>query len=223
VKTAVKKARSQRSLGTQRKIKLGLRFLRAFSFAAEKHKSQTRKASTIPYIGHLMGVASLVLEAGGDEDLAIAALLHDVVEDCGGARMLKEVRRRFGQRVARVVDGCTDADTYPKPPWRERKEEYIRHLKAADADTQLVSAADKLNNIRSIVSDYRAIGESVWSRFNGGREGTLWYYRTLRDVFLRRKRNRITRELELAVSELESLAKGKGISPGSSSKPAVEV
>ena len=111
-----------------------------------------------------MGVASLVLEAGGDEDLAIAALLHDVVEDCGGEPMLKEVRRRFGTRVAHVVEGCTDDDTGidPKPPWRERKETYLRHLRTADADTRLVSAADKLNNVRSILSDYRAIGESVW-------------------------------------------------------------
>jgi (p)ppGpp synthase/HD superfamily hydrolase len=211
-----------RTLRTPRKNKLGPRFLQAFVFAAEKHKGQTRKASTIPYIAHLMGVASLVLEAGGDEDLAIAALLHDVVEDCGGAPMLKEVRRRFGSRVAKVVDGCTDADTHPKPPWRERKEKYIRHLKTADADTRLVSAADKLNNVRSIVSDYRAIGESVWSRFAGGREGTLWYYRTLLDVFLRRKLNRITRELELTVSELESLAEGNAISRDRSSHLAVE-
>lgn len=192
----------------KRPKRLGPRFLRAFLFAAEKHSGQTRKASTIPYIAHLMGVASLVLEAGGDEDLAIAALLHDVVEDCGGAPMLKEVRRRFGSRVARVVEGCTDTDLFPKPPWRERKESYILHLKSADADTRLVSAADKLNNVRSILSDYREIGESIWSRFNGGREGTLWYYRTLRDEFLRDKLNRITRDLELAVNELESLAKG---------------
>ncbi len=154
-----------------------------------------------------MGVASLALEAGGDEDLAIAALLHDVVEDCGGALMLKEVRRRFGARVAKIVDGCTDADTYPKPPWRERKESYLRHLKNADADTRLVSASDKLNNVRSILTDYRELGESVWSRFKGGRDGTLWYYRALRDEFLRRPENRITRELALAVRELEILAK----------------
>jgi GTP pyrophosphokinase len=174
-------------------------------FAAEKHSGQARKASTIPYIAHLMGVASLVLEAGGDEDLAIAALLHDVVEDCGGAPMLKEVRRRFGARVAEVVEGCTDADTDLKPPWRQRKETYLRHLKTADSDTRLVSAADKLNNVRSILSDYRARGESIWSRFNGGRDGTLWYYRTLRDIFLRHKPNRITRDFELTVNELESL------------------
>ena len=213
---------SKRSEVRNRAVKLGPRFLRVFAFAAEKHKHQTRKASTIPYIAHLMGVASLVLEAGGDEDLAIAALLHDVVEDCGGAPMLQEVRHKFGERVAKVVDGCTDADTYPKPPWRERKESYIRHLKKANADTRLVSAADKLNNVRSILSDYRAIGESVWSRFNGGREGTLWYYRTLRDVFLRHKPNRITRELELAVNELEGLVEGKSISRARTSQLAVE-
>ena len=188
-------------------IKLGPRFQRAFLFAAKKHAGQARKSSTIPYIAHLMGVASLVLEAGGDEDLAIAALLHDVVEDCGGAPMLKEVRRRFGARVAKVVDGCTDAYTEPKPPWRERKEEYLRHLATADAETLLVSAADKLNNIRSIISDYRQIGEHVWPRFNGGREGTLWYYRSLRDEFVRHAPNRVTRELQLAVNELEALAR----------------
>jgi (p)ppGpp synthase/HD superfamily hydrolase len=195
----------QRAQSTQRKIRLGPRFLRAFEFAAEKHKKQTRKVSSIPYIAHLMGVTSLVLEAGGDEDLAIAALLHDVVEDCGGAQMLKEVRRRFGSRVAKVVDGCTDSDSDPKPPWRERKETYIRHLRHADAGTRLVSAADKLNNVRSILGDYRAVGESIWSRFHGGREGTLWYYRTLRDEFLRHPENRITRDFNLAVRELEEL------------------
>src|SRR5256714_5576656 len=137
---AKKKGHPHKAQWPRRALKLGPRFLRAFLFAAEKHAGQARKASTIPYIAHLMGVASLVLEAGGDEDLAIAALLHDVAEDCGGVPMLKEVRRRFGKRMANVVDGCTDAHTYPKPPWRERKEYYIRHLKAADSDTRLVSA-----------------------------------------------------------------------------------
>jgi (p)ppGpp synthase/HD superfamily hydrolase len=202
-------AKPAKALGTKlnRKpaVKLGPRFLRAFVFAAEKHAGQTRKASTIPYIAHLMGVASLVLEFGGDEDMAIAALLHDVVEDCGGKPMLKEVRRRFGSRVAKIVEGCTDSDTDPKPPWRERKETYIRHLKTADAETRLVSAADKLNNVRSILSDHREVGESVWSRFQGGRDGTLWYYRALLDEFLRGKPNRLIRELELAIRELESL------------------
>jgi len=189
-------------------IKLGPRFLRAFLFAAEKHTGQVRKASTTPYIAHLMGVSSLALEFGGDEDMAIAALLHDVVEDCGGAPMLKEVKRRFGSRVAKIVDGCTDSDRDPKPPWRERKETYIRHLKSADADTKLVSAADKLHNVRSILSDYREVGESIWARFNGGREGTLWYYRALLKEFQRGKPNRLIREFELAVRELEARAKG---------------
>ncbi|MFZ0997609.1 MAG: HD domain-containing protein [Candidatus Sulfotelmatobacter sp.] len=190
--------------------KLGPRFLRAFNFAAEKHAGQTRKASRTPYIAHLMGVASLVLEFGGDEDMAIAALLHDVVEDCGGAPMLKEIRRKFGSRVAKIVDGCTDSDTEPKPPWRERKETYIRHLKSADAETRLVSAADKLNNVRSILSDYREVEESIWDRFSGGREGTLWYYRALLEEFLRGQPSRLARELELAVRELEGSAKLAG-------------
>lgn len=203
------KKRKTEPQGAQRShtpIPLGPRFLRAFQFAAKMHAGQARKASTIPYVAHLMGVASLVLEAGGDEDLAIAALLHDVVEDCGGAPMLKRVRKQFGDRVARVVAGCTDADIYPKPPWRERKEKYLAHLKDADAETRLVSAADKLNNVRSILCDYRGAGEPVWSRFNGGREGTLWYYRALLDEFLRDKPNRVTRDLDLAVRELELLA-----------------
>jgi (p)ppGpp synthase/HD superfamily hydrolase len=188
-------------------IRLGPRFHRAFLFAAKKHAGQTRKASSIPYLAHLMGVASLVLEFGGDEDMAIAALLHDVVEDCGGEPMLREVRKRFGTRVARIVDGCTDSYSLPKPPWKERKESYIRHLKNAGAETRLVSAADKLNNIRSILSDYRAIGEQIWARFNGGRDGTLWYYRALLNEFLLNKPDRLVREFELAVRELESAAK----------------
>lgn len=135
--------------------------------------------------------------------------------------MLKEVRRRFGKRVAAIVEGCTDADTDPKPPWRERKEQYLRNLKTADADTRLVSAADKLNNVRSILSDYRSIGESVWSRFNGGREGTLWYYRTLLEIFLGHRRNRITRDFELAVTELDSLVRGKTVASDPLSQLAV--
>ena len=187
-------------------VKLGARFRRAFLFAAQKHAQQVRKASTIPYIAHLMGVASLVLEFGGDEDLAIAALLHDVVEDCGGARMLAEVRRRFGNRVAKIVDGCTDSYGTPKGPWRERKESYLRHLRTADAETRLVSAADKLNNVRSILSDYREVGDAIWTRFNGGRDGTLWYYRALLQEFLRSQPNRLVGELKLAIQELESKA-----------------
>jgi (p)ppGpp synthase/HD superfamily hydrolase len=185
---------------------LGPRFERALLFATRKHSGQTRKGSTVPYVAHLLSVAGLVLEAGGDEDLAIAALLHDVVEDCGGAPMLQQVRRRFGERVAHVVEGCTDTDLDPKPPWRQRKEDYIKHLRTADADVRLVSAADKLHNARSVLADYREIGNSVWDRFQGKREGTLWYYRALLDEFKRKKANRVVNELERVVLELEALA-----------------
>jgi (p)ppGpp synthase/HD superfamily hydrolase len=184
---------------------LGPRFERALLFATRKHAGQHRKGTTVPYVAHLLSVAGLVLEAGGDEDLAIAALLHDVVEDCGGAPMLREIRRRFGQRVAHVVDGCTDTDLDPKPPWRQRKENYILHLRTADADTRLVSAADKLHNVRSIVATYREIGDRVWERFHGKRDGTLWYYRTLLDEFQRKKSSPLIRELERAVIELEAV------------------
>jgi GTP pyrophosphokinase len=190
-------------------LKLGHRFEQALLFATRKHSAQTRKKTRAPYISHLIIVAGLVLEAGGDEDLAIAALLHDVVEDCGGTPMLKQVRRRFGKRVAHIVEGCTDAFTTPKPPWRERKEQYLEHLRTADADTRLVSVADKLHNARSILTDYREIGEPVWKRFAGGRDGTLWYYRALLNEFRRKYTNRLVREFERAVPELEALA-GRG-------------
>src|ERR1700746_1675667 len=138
------------------------RFVKALGYAARLHGRQIRKRTERPYVGHLLGVTSIVIEYGGDEDMAIAALLHDAVEDQGGAPMLREIRRRFGKRVAHIVDGCTDTDLDPKPPWRQRKEDYIAHLRTADADTRLVSAADKLHNVRSIVAAYREIGDRVW-------------------------------------------------------------
>ena len=190
--------------------KLSRRFDEALRFASKKHGGQTRKGTGVPYIAHLMGVASLVLEAGGDEDMAIAALLHDVVEDCGGAPMLEEIRRRFGSRVAHIVDGCTDAYTSPKPPWRERKEQYLKRLATEDSDTRLVSAADKLHNARAILTDYRESGESTWERFTGKREGTLWYYRQLVKEFSRGKGNRLSNEMERVVFELEKLAATNG-------------
>jgi (p)ppGpp synthase/HD superfamily hydrolase len=185
--------------------RLGQRFHEAFLFASASHAEQTRKQTTTPYIAHLMTVSALVLEAGGNEDLAIAALLHDVVEDCGGKPMLEEVRERFGPRVAHVVAGCTDSDTCPKPPWRERKEAYLEHLRTADPDVRLVSAADKLHNAREILRDYRADGELVWQRFGGRREGTLWYYRALAEEFRRPPGNRLVDELNRVISELDRL------------------
>ena len=183
--------------------KLGARLQRAFRYAAEKHKGQTRKQTPVPYLSHLMAVAALVLEAGGDEDLAIAALLHDVVEDCGGMPRLREIRRQFGPRVAHIVEGCTDSFVEPKPEWIERKKQYLHEVKHADAETRLVSASDKLHNVRTILADYRKGGEAIWTRFNGRKEGTLWYYRALSDEYQRRNPNRITRELAIAVAELE--------------------
>jgi (p)ppGpp synthase/HD superfamily hydrolase len=182
---------------------LGPRLQRAFRYAAAKHDGQTRKQTAVPYLSHLMAVASLVLEAGGDEDLAIAALLHDVVEDCGGMPRLREIRRQFGARVAKIVEGCSDSFGEPKPEWVERKRAYLREIKHADADTRLVSASDKLHNVRTILADYRRDGEAIWPRFTGKRDGTLWYYRALSDEYRRRGPNRNTRELEIAVAELE--------------------
>jgi GTP pyrophosphokinase len=188
--------------------RLGPRFGRAFEFAARKHHGQTRKGKTVPYLAHLMSVASIVLEVGGDEDCAMAALLHDVVEDCGGGPVLREVEEQFGPRVARIVEGCTDAFTDPKPPWRVRKEAYLERLRNEDSQTRLVSAADKLDNARSVLLDYRTQGESIWARFQGGREGTLWYYRALADEFRRCPPNGLTAELDRVVSELERVTAG---------------
>ena len=183
--------------------KLGPRLQRAFRYAAEKHDGQTRKQSAVPYLSHLMAVASLVLEAGGDEDMTIAALLHDVVEDCGGMPRLREIRKQFGARVAKIVEGCTDSFGEPKPEWMQRKKDYLREVKHAGVETRLVSASDKLHNVRTILADYRQHGEAIWTRFTGNREGTLWYYRALSDEYQRRSPNRNTRELEIAVTQLE--------------------
>jgi GTP pyrophosphokinase len=160
-----------------------------------------------------MGVAGLVLEAGGDEELAIAALLHDAVEDCGGRPMLVEIERRFGHRVAHIVDGCSDSYGEPKPLWRTRKENYIQRLRGEDEDVRLVSAADKLHNSRSILVDFGEIGESLWQRFRGGREGTLWYYRALLDELKRGRSNRMVRELERVVVEIENRAAAVNVQP----------
>jgi GTP pyrophosphokinase len=181
---------------------LGPRFERAFRYAAKWHAGQARKATAVPYLSHLIAVTSLVLEAGGDEEMGMAALLHDVVEDCGGMPRLREIRRRFGRRVARIVEGCTDSFVEPKPEWKERKRAYLEEVKHADVETRLVSASDKLHNVRTILADYRQDGEAIWQRFNGKRDGTLWYYRALSDEY-NRTPNRITRELEIAVAQLE--------------------
>lgn len=153
------------------------RFEKALAFAARRHAGHTRKGTDIPYISHLMAVCALVIEAGGGEDEAIGALLHDAVEDQKAT--LDEIAERFGAGVAEVVDHCSDTDREPKPPWRQRKESFIARVSAAPAAAQIVVAADKLHNLRSIAADYEIEGDAVWDRFNGGRDGTLWYYRAV--------------------------------------------
>ena len=184
---------------------LSERFTDALTFATHLHANQTRKGGSVPYIAHLLGVASIALEYGANEDEAIAALLHDAIEDQGGEATRQEIRRRFGDTVTEIVDGCTDSDTTPKPPWRQRKEAYIAHIPKASNSVLLVSAADKLYNARSILNDYRLLQDAVWDRFKGGKDGTLWYYRTLVDAFRSTGSNPLIDELERVVSELDSL------------------
>jgi (p)ppGpp synthase/HD superfamily hydrolase len=181
------------------------RFKEALDYALELHGDQQRKGSDTPYIAHLLAVASLVLEDGGDEEQAIAALLHDAPEDQGGLDTLEAIRQRFGDRVADIVHGCTDTYEMPKPPWRQRKENYLEHLRMAPEDVRRVSLADKLHNARSILTDLLRSGEDVWARFNGGKEGTLWYYRSLLFVFRSRGESPLVTELGWVLQRIESL------------------
>jgi (p)ppGpp synthase/HD superfamily hydrolase len=182
------------------------RFTKAFAYAARLHGGQTRKGTNKPYIGHLMSVTSIVIAYGGDEEMAIAAMLHDVVEDAGGLMRLHEIRKKFGKRVGRIVDGCTDAYGEPKPPWLERKAKYIARVAGEADDTRLVSAADKLSNARDILEDVRAGGDKAFEHFQGKKDRTLWYYRTLVNVFREAGANPLVRELDRVVTELERLA-----------------
>ena len=187
-------------------------FARALAFATELHAGQVRKGTEIPYISHLIAVAGIVLESGGGRDPAIAALLHDAIEDGGvwfpgGVPALRsEIRQSFGESVLAIVEGCTDAETNPKPPWRERKERYVAHLEYVPDDVLLVSCADKLHNARAIVADLRVVGTAVFDRFSGGRDGTLWYYETLAEVFARRGPRDLAAELGRVVGTMRELA-----------------
>jgi (p)ppGpp synthase/HD superfamily hydrolase len=182
------------------------RFEEALIYASQLHGAQKRKGTSIPYIAHLLGVTALVLEDGGDEDQSIAALLHDAVEDQGGHETLHAIRERFGERVAEIVEGLTDTFIHPKPPWRERKEKYIEHLKHASPEVRRVSLADKLHNARSILADLRTNGPSTWDRFRGGKEGTLWYYHSLLDVFLQHDSTWIVEELARVIEQIDRLS-----------------
>ena len=183
------------------------RFEQALNYACIVHAGHRRKGTSIPYVAHLLSVASLAMEHGADEDTAIAALLHDAVEDAGGKDRAADIRVRFGDRVVEIVLGCTDTDVTPKPPWQQRKEAYIQHLANASPETLLVSCCDKLHNSRSIVSDLRSIGDDLWTRFKGRKDGTLWYYRTLVDAFRDHQAPiGLVNELDRVVTVMEQLA-----------------
>ena len=182
----------------------GEKLERALPYASRLHRDQVRKGTSTPYITHLLAVASIVGENGGTEDEVVAALLHDAPEDQGGEARLRDIRARFGDGVAEIVDGCTDTYETPKPPWRERKERYLAHLAGASESVRLVSSADKLHNARTVLSDYRLLGEDLWTRFNGKKGGTLWYYRAI--VGTLQGDGPIVEELDRVVTELEILA-----------------
>lgn len=185
------------------------RFDNALQFAHGVHRSQPRKDTTIPYVSHLLSVAGLVLESGGDEDLAIAALLHDAVEDAedmSGEEMSDRIRAKFGDRVADIVDGCSDAKSSPggsKPPWRSRKEAYLEHLRSAPHDVLRVSIADKVHNARSIATDQDRFGEELWKRFSSTSEESRWYYTSLRDIYKERiSDSYLIKELDIAIARI---------------------
>jgi (p)ppGpp synthase/HD superfamily hydrolase len=184
--------------------RLSTRFQEALSYAAELHNAQTRKASEVPYVGHLLSVAGLVIEADGTETEAIAALLHDAAEDQGGDATLAEIEKRFGKDVATIVDECSDTVVTPKPPWEERKRNYIAHLHEASDSTIRVSMADKLDNARAILRDLRVHGPHVWERFtNNDPHKHLWYYRSLLEVYQSRSDSWIVDELARVILALE--------------------
>lgn len=184
------------------------RFEQALVYVAQLHNAQTRKVTGVPYVSHLLGVTSIALEHGADEDEAIAALLHDAVEDQGGAATLAVIQREFGDRVAAIVEGCTDTDQDPKPPWRERKEAYIARIRSGEDEhgpsIRLVSCSDKVYNARSVLNEHYRIGEEVWKRFTGRKTGTLWYYRAIYEAYIQFGETALTEELNRVVTELEA-------------------
>ena len=182
-------------------------FLLALTTAAQMHAYQRRKKTEIPYVSHLLGTCAIAFEYGADEDEAIAALLHDAIEDVQPTEAARMAVAWFGERVLAIVEACSDAHTHPKPPWRERKEAYLAHLAEADRSVLLVSAADKLHNVRTMVADLHRSGDEVWTRFRASREESLWYYRSLVDAFRSNPNHQrdLTDELDRTVTQLERL------------------
>jgi (p)ppGpp synthase/HD superfamily hydrolase len=179
------------------------RFEQALVYAHQLHRSQLRKGTQIPYVSHLLSVTALVLESGGDEDEAIAALLHDAIEDQGGAETREAIRQRFGDRVIAIVDGCSDCDQEPKPPWYERKRQHLAQLRQASTSVRRVTLADKLHNARSTLRDRLVEGDRVWSKFKTGREGALWLYHAYIEVMQTEEENWMLEELKRVVRSLE--------------------
>jgi (p)ppGpp synthase/HD superfamily hydrolase len=187
-------------------VTLTTKFEEALVFSFRLHADQIRKVNDVPYVSHLLGVASLVLEHGGDEDEAIAALLHDAVEDQGGLKVLDEIRQTFGARVAWIVDGCTDSYSLPKPPWNQRKKAYLARLRDMAPEIRRVSLADKLHNARSLLMVLRVEKNFEWKMFNGGKEGTLWYFQALSEVFQATGNDAMTDEFCQVISSITELS-----------------
>ena len=184
-------------------VRLTRRFDEAFSYAHELHGEQTRKGTAAPYVGHLMGVASIVLDDGGNEDEAIAALLHDAPEDHGGRPRLEEIRSRFGDAVARIVEDCTDSWETPKAPWIDRKKAYLEHARHLPPASLRVSAADKVHNSYAILRDLRNMGEKVWDRFNAGADDVMSYYESLVRAYRQAGGGKLVDELERIVRGIQ--------------------
>jgi (p)ppGpp synthase/HD superfamily hydrolase len=186
--------------------KLTDRFTAAVTYASELHAHQVRKGSNVPFLSHLLSVSALVLEDGGDEDEAIAALLHDAVEDCGGEAIRLEIAAKFGSRVNDIVAGCTETAISPKPPWAERKQQYIDQIRVASPSVIRVSLADKLHNARSIFRDYQRLGEAVWDNFKGSKTDSLKFYRSLIAIYRQQSKSYMVLELEQIIDRLETPA-----------------
>ena len=187
-------------------MELSKKFHEALEFSMQLHATQFRKDTSIPYGSHLLIVAGYVLDYGGTEQEAIAGLLHDAIEDQGGAPVAQEIEKRFGVDVKEIVEGCSDSHTTPKPPWRDRKEAYLRHLREASPSVRRVSAADKLHNARAILRDLRVFKDKLWNRFNAEQDEILWYYRALADTFKALDAGPLPEELDRVVSHIEELA-----------------
>jgi (p)ppGpp synthase/HD superfamily hydrolase len=176
----------------------------AFKYAHEVHAAQTRKGSDSPYLSHLMGVSSIVLDDGGSEDEAIAALLHDAAEDHGGRERLADIRARFGYAVARIVEDCTDSWDTPKRPWAERKRAYVHHARTLSGPSLRVSVADKVHNTYAILRDLRNSGEAVWTRFSAPPDDVMAYYEGLVRAYREAGGGRLVDELDRIVRGIRS-------------------